>query len=51
MGRDDIGVYDNYLREENEDLKDFNGKTVVAVSSTGSSSGCLSNTDCEIPSQ
>jgi hypothetical protein len=51
MGRYDIGVCDNYLGEENEDLEDFNGKTVGAVNSADSSSGCLSNTDCEIPSQ
>ena len=34
-----------------EDLEDFNRKTVVAVNSADSSSGCLGNTDCEIPSQ
>jgi hypothetical protein len=40
MGRKDTSAYDIYLREEN-------GKTVVAVISSSSSSNCTCSTDYE----
>jgi hypothetical protein len=51
MGRKDISVHDKYLREENGNVKDLNGKKVVAVNSRSSSSSWVSSTGCEIPSQ
>lgn len=51
MGRKDISVHDKYLREENGNVNDLNGKKAVAVNSRSSSSSWVSSTGCEIPSQ